>query len=138
MSHELDDMGGAKELANRRVEVAKEDLSEAEIAYNNELYRSANNRAYYAIYHAVSACLALKFMAFKSHGQALAHFNKEFVHEGIFPKDIGRKLGRAIEVRHASDYDDFYIVSKETTKEQLETAREIVGLVEMYISNIKS
>ena len=47
----------------------------------------------------------------------------------MFPKEISR----AQEVRHASDYDDFYIVSVEDAKEQLETAKEVVALVEQYL-----
>ena len=36
-------------------------------------------------------------------------FNKDFVHTGIFPKEISKKINKAQEVRHASDYDDFYM-----------------------------
>ena len=136
MSLELDDIGGAKELAKRRLEVAKEDLSDAENTFNSGMYRASINRSYYAIYHAISACLALKFMAFKSHGQAVANFNKEFIHGDVFPKEMGRKISKAQEVRHASDYDDFYVVSKEDTGTQLEWAKEIVGLVNEYIDSV--
>lgn len=31
----------------------------------------------------------------------------------IFPKMFGRRIARAEEIRHASDYDDFYIATKE-------------------------
>ena len=135
MSLELDDIGGARELAKRRLEVAKEDLSDAENTFKNDMYRASINRSYYAIYHAISACLALKFMAFKSHGQALANFNKEYIYGGVFPKEIGRKISKAQEVRHASDYDDFYVVSKEETFNQLEWAKEIVCIVKEYIES---
>ncbi|WP_158661523.1 HEPN domain-containing protein [Blautia marasmi] len=63
----------------------------------------------------------------------IGNFNKDFVHAGIFPKEISRKISRAQEVRHASDYDDFYIVSIEEAREQLETAREVVDMVEKYL-----
>ena len=36
-------------------------------------------------------------------------------------------------MRHASDYDDFYIVSIEDAREQLGTAKEVVALVEQYL-----
>ena len=63
----------------------------------------------------------------------IGNFNKDFVHTGVFPKEIGRKISRAQEVRHASDYDDFYIVSIEDAREQLDTAKEVVALVEQYL-----
>ena len=133
----LDDMGGAKELALYRLSAAKEDLEDAEFNFEKGHYRTSNNRAYYAIFRAISACLALKFKAYKQHSQVIGNFNKDFVHTGIFSKEISRKISRAQEVRHASDYDDFYIVSADDTKEQLETAREVVDMVEKYLESVK-
>ena len=71
--------------------------------------------------------------AYKQHAQVIGNFNKDFVHTGVFPKEISRKISRAQEVRHASDYDDFYIVSIEDAREQLGTAKEVVALVEQYL-----
>lgn len=130
MQLNLDDIGGAKELALYRISIAKEDLQAAELDFESGHYRSSNNRAYYAIFRAISACLALRFKAYKQHAQIIGNFNKDFVHTGIFPKEISKKISRAQEVRHASDYDDFYIVSSEDAKEQLETAREVIDMVE--------
>ena len=132
----LDDMGGAKELALYRLGAAKEDLESAELNFKSGHYRASNNRAYYSIFRAISACLALKFKAYKQHSQVIGNFNKDFVHTGIFSKEISRKISRAQEVRHASDYDDFYIVSVDDAKEQLETAREVVDMVEKYLESV--
>ena len=71
MQPDLDDMGGAKELALYRIGVAKEDLEAAEMNFECGHYRSSNNRAYYAIFRAISACLALKFKAYRQHSQRL-------------------------------------------------------------------
>lgn len=137
MKPELDDIGGAKELATHRLLVAKEDLNTAKMNFENKQFRASNNRAYYAIFKAVSACLALEFKAYKHHSQVLGNFNKDFVHTGIFPKEISRKISRAQEVRHASDYDDFYVVSVEDAREQLETANEVVDMIEKYLSTVQ-
>lgn len=48
-----------------------------------------------------------------------------------------RQNSRAQEVWHASDYDDFYIVSAEDAREQLETAAEVVDMVEKYLKSLK-
>ena len=50
----------------------------------------------------------------------------------IFPREIGRKIGEAEEIRHASDYDDFYIASREESERQVEVADEFIQLVEKY------
>ena len=39
----------------------------------------------------------------------------------------------AEEIRHASDYDDFYIASKEKAAEQVETAEYVLEEVEKYL-----
>lgn len=134
MQLNLDDIGGAKELAAYRLGAAKEDLEAARLNFASGHYRASNNRAYYAIFRAISACLALNFKAYKQHAQVIGNFNKDFVHTGIFPKEISKRINRAQEVRHASDYDDFYIVSVEDAKEQLETAKEVIDMVEKYLA----
>ena len=40
---------------------------------------------------------------------------------------------KAEEIRHASDYDTFYIASKMITAEQIETAEKILELAEKYL-----
>ncbi len=137
MQLNLDDIGGAKELAQYRITIAKEDLEAAKINFQIGHYRASNNRAYYAIFRAVSACLALEFKAYKQHAQVLGNFNKDFIHTGIFPKEMSKKINRAQEIRHASDYDDFYIVSVEDAKEQLETANYVVDMIEKYLNPIQ-
>ena len=55
----------------------------------------------------------------------------------IFPKMISKKIGQASKVREDSDYDDEYIPNAEKTKIQIDTAREVIELVEKYIENKK-
>lgn len=133
MQPEMNDIGGARELAKYRIATAKEDLDVAVKNLEAGYYRASNNRAYYAIFRAMSACLALKFKAYKQHSQVIGSFNKDFVHTGIFPKAISRKISRAQEVRHASDYDDFYIISVDDAREQVESAKAVIELVERYL-----
>lgn len=45
---------------------------------------------------------------------------------------MGRKIGEAEEIRHASDYDDFYIASREEAERQITVADEFIQLVERY------
>ena len=45
---------------------------------------------------------------------------------------MGRKIGEAEEIRHASDYDDFYIASREEAERQITVADEFIQLSEKY------
>lgn len=103
--------GSIEDLSLYRIETAKGDLQSAKILYDAKAYRGANNRAYHAIYHAISAIHALDGNAYKRHKDALANFNKKQVKTEIFPRSLGRKISEAEEIRHASDYDDFYIAT---------------------------
>ena len=129
------DIGTNKDLSNYRIQTAKSDLNAAKILWMAGEYRGANNRAYYAIYHAVMAIHALDGKAYKKHKDALANFNKEYVKNEIFPRTLGKRIAEAEEVRHASDYDDFFIVSKEETEEQIQTAKDVIEYIERYCEN---
>ena len=54
-------------FAKYRLERAKQDLSDAEFSYKDRRYLNANNRAYYAIFHAIKAVLATERIDFKKH-----------------------------------------------------------------------
>lgn len=75
---QLEDIGGLKELAHRRVEVAREDLD-------------------------------------------------------TFSKELGRRISKAEIIRHESDYNEFYLVTKEETLQQVETAELLLQAVEKYL-----
>ena len=126
------DVGTRKDLMLYRLENAKSDLKSANILFAAEEYKAANNRAYYAIFHSLNAVHALSGAAYKRHKDAIGSFNKDYVKTGIFPREIGRKIGEAEEIRHASDYDDFYIASKEESERQIAVAEEFILLVEKY------
>ena len=102
-----------------------------------ESFRGANNLAYYAIYHAISAVLATEGVAFKRHKDVRGYFNKSYVATEIFPKELGRKIVKAEEIRHVSDYDTFYIASKEVTMQQIETAEMLIKLVEKFCKEVQ-
>ena len=125
----------SKELANHRLEQAKEDLDAGYLLYEKEFFKSANNRAYYSIFHSIKAVLALEPIDFKSHKNVLAYFNKNYINTEIFPKSMGRKIINASTIREDSDYDDEFVVNSNKTKEQLEVAKELIELVEEYLLN---
>ena len=117
MNHKI-----SKELSKHRLEQAREDLGAGKLLYNEKFYKSANNRAYYSIFHSIKAVLALEPIDFKRHKDVIAYFNKNYVNKNIFPKKIGHKIAEATTIREDSDYDDEFIVKLEETKQQLETA----------------
>ena len=125
-------IGTRKDLVLHRIKNAESDLNAAGILFDAGEYKAANNRAYYAVFHAVNAVHALNGKAFKRHKDAIGNFNKDYVKKEIFPREIGRRIGEAEEIRHASDYDDFYIASRAESERQVATAEDFIQLVKKY------
>ena len=63
--------GTQNDLVLYRIETSKSDIKAAEILLAAKEFRGANNRAYYGIYHAISAVHALDGNAYKRQGQNL-------------------------------------------------------------------
>ncbi len=123
------------ELVMHRLEQSKTELNDAKLLYKNNSYLSANNRAYYSIFHAIRAVLALEPIDFKKHKDVMAYFNKNYVNTELFPKTIGKRIVQANRIREDSDYDDEYVANSNATEDQIKTAEELIELVERYIKS---
>ena len=123
------------DLSKYRIQESKDSLIVAENCLNDGFYKDAINRSYYSAFYAIKAILALDTVDFKRHKDVVAYFNKEYVATWIFQREIGRRLGILKQLREKSDYDDFYIASKEKAEEQLETTKIILSSVEGYLTN---
>ena len=124
MEQHNQEIGTRRDLVLYRLETARNDLKSARALFSIEDYKGANNRAYYSIFHAINAVHAVSGKAYKRH--------KDDVKTSVFPREMGRKIGQAEEIRHASDYDDFYIASKEESERQISVADEFIILAEKY------
>ena len=123
-----------EDFAKYRLEKAKETLNSAKILFNEvKDYTSANNRAYYAIFYAIRAVLALEEVDFKRHKDVIAYFNKTYIKPEVFSRNLGSKIAQAQKVREDCDYDDKYQISYEKTEEQIKTAEEVISEVDKYI-----
>ena len=123
------------DLSKYRIQESKDSLIVAENCLNDGFYKDAINRSYYSAFYAIKAILALDTVDFKRHKDVVAYFNKEYVATGIFQREIGRRLGILKQLREKSDYDDFYIASKDEAFEQIETAEMIINAVEVYLTS---
>lgn len=125
-----------KDLSAYRLQEAKDSLKVAENCLKENFYKDSINRSYYAAFYAVKSVLALKTIDFKRHKDVMAYFNKEYVASGVFPREIGRLIGMMQRVREKSDYDDFYIASKEKAEEQFESATIVIEAVKKYLEKM--
>jgi len=125
-----------RDLAAYRLENARTMLADARTLADAGSYKSGNNRAYYAIFHAVRALLALEGLDFKKHSAVIAHFQNQYVRTGIFDKEYSSILAKASTIRNDSDYNDFFIASREDTLKQIDNADKFIRAIEEYMSRI--
>ena len=123
-----------KELSNYRLQQAEESLTVAKTCLEGEFYKDSINRSYYSVFYAIKAVLALGSVDFKRHKDVVSYFNKEYVATEKFPKTLGRKIGNLKQIREDSDYDDFYVASKEETEEQIKTAESVIRSVKEFLN----
>lgn len=124
------------DLAKYRLDKAKECLRVAEYLIEPKEYLSVLNRAYYAIFHAVRAVLAIEGVDRKKHSGVISYFQQNYVKTGIFDKEFSSIVQESFEVRQESDYEDFYIISKEEAVSQYENAKRFVAEIEKYVTSL--
>lgn len=122
-----------QDLSSYRLSQAEDSIKVAQMSYDNALFKDSINRSYYATFYAIKAVLALEEIDFKRHKDAIGYFNKTYVATEKFSKELGRRIGMLKQLREKSDYDDFYIASREEAEEQISYTVEVVTLITEYL-----
>ena len=122
------------ELALYRLEKATADLNDAKKTLELEMFDTAANRSYYAIFHAARSVLALDGQDYKKHSGVIGNFQKNYIKTGIFSKEMSNIIKSAFDMRTDSDYEDFYVVPKDDVVKQVEEAECFVSEIEKYLT----
>ena len=115
-------LGRAKEMLN----TARRDLDAGDHA-------SANNRAYYCVFHAMRAALALTGEDYKKHSGVISRFSEQYLKTKLLPPELSRIISMASIIRNRSDYEDFYICSISDTKKLVSDAAVFLNAVEAFL-----
>lgn len=122
-----------KALSNIRLEHADECISAAKSLLESENYKSAANRAYYTVFHAMRAVLAFDKIDMKHHSGIIAEFRRLYIKTGIFDAELSKIISVLSDSRNDSDYDDFFIVSKDEVTEQIKDAELFLEKIKEYV-----
>lgn len=123
-----------KALSEARFEHATECLAAAKNLLATENYKSAANRSYYAIFHAMRAVLAFDEIDMKHHSGIISEFRRLYIKTGIFETKLSQIISILFDIRTDSDYDDFFVISKEETAEQVSNAELFLNSIKNYLS----
>lgn len=125
-----------KALCRYRLEKAEKCLESAKLLVRSEDYCGAANRSYYSIFHCIRSLLALEGVDFSKHSGVMAYFQKNYVKTKIFEKEYSKILIEAFEIRSESDYDDYYVISKEEVEKQIQKAQTFFNGIANYVEHI--
>lgn len=64
----------------------------------------------------------------------MAYFQKNYIKPGIFGKEYSKILTEAFQIRNDSDYDDYYILSKEDVDVQIQNAQIFFNGIVSYVN----
>jgi len=123
----------AKELSKYRYEKALQCVNSARFIMNIQDYNLVSNRAYYAIFHAMRAVLALEEKDFEKHSAVISFFRKEYIKTQLLPVEASRIIGNAFDSRNDSDYSDWYEITKEDAEVQLQEAEKFLKFIEVFL-----
>lgn len=90
------------------------------------------------MYQSIRSIIALDGVEFRKHSGNISYFREHYIKTGIFDKKLSNIIEVSFNVRQSSDYDDFYILSKEDTVKQIDNAKIFYNTVKTYIENILS
>ena len=85
------------------------------------------------MFYSVLALLAVKKLGTSKHSGAIGLFDKEYVREGIFPKELSKSLHIAFDLRQTHDYGELIEIDKEIAENVLKDAKLFVKEIESYL-----
>jgi uncharacterized protein (UPF0332 family) len=115
------------------MEQAERCIRSAEILVGDDDYKGAANRSYYAIFHCMRGILALEMVDFSKHSGVSAYFRKQYIKTGIFDVELSDIIKEAFDVRSDSDYDDYFVISKDEVRHQIENAKFFYCVIKEYL-----
>ncbi len=126
MSEKLD-------FAKMYLQKASSKLESALTNLEHKQFDDSVSRAYYCIFHAISALIFLNELEFSSHSQTLVYFNREFIKTEIFPKKFGKWIYKLFEFRETGDYTINPNITENNAKEAYQLVSEILETISNYI-----
>lgn len=126
-------------LIRHRLEQAEDSINEAKLLQKEGMsFRSVMNRLYYAMFYSVLALLQQKGIGTSKHIGAISLFDKEFIKNGAFDKELSKRLHRAFELRQKSDYLEQTEISEQDIEEMFPKAVDFVNTIKNYLLDVKN
>ena len=117
---------------------AQESLEAARRELAAGAYSFAINRAYYALFYAVSALLLEEGRQFKKHSGVRAAFNREIIKTGRMGKEYGDLYNEVFDDRQVGDYIAFTKFDASYVQEKIDACEKFLANVRPLIKSLSS
>jgi len=124
-----------RDYSMRRLEKSADDLDTAQLNYKAGKYDASANRAYYSVYHAIRAVLALDNIERRKHSGNISYFREHYIATDVFDRLYSETIKSAETLRNEADYDDMKIISAEDACDVIEKARHFYNAVKEYVES---
>jgi uncharacterized protein (UPF0332 family) len=115
-------------LITRLLERSEAAIRAAERAAEADDADTGANRAYYAMFYAVTALLASDGATLRRHSAVIAAFGERFVKTGRVDPELHRALLSAFGLRQAADYDPMATITIDSVRSVIDDARAMLAV----------
>ena len=102
-----------KTLALHRLKRAETTLNEAIDELTRKNFSLTVNRAYYSVFYAIRALLAIVNRDSSKHSGVLSLFNQYFIKTSIISEVNFKSIQSLMDLRHEGDYQDFAKITED-------------------------
>jgi uncharacterized protein (UPF0332 family) len=122
-----------KSIVIYRLAKAKETFAEISILIDNNLWRNAANRLYYACFYAASALLINDGHQTHTHNGVKGLLSLNYAKENIIEKNLIKTYGQLFNMRQRGDYEDWVVIDGDDVKPLLPQAKDFIDTIEKMI-----
>ena len=127
------DIGTSLDYLKAKIDRSREDLTDARDLFQQEKYRLSINRAYYAVFHIISATLAAMGQERRKHSSVEAAFHQYLIKSGLLEPEYGVTYKLARKWREDADYAIDAIFTEEIAGDILEQCEFLAKRVERHL-----
>lgn len=122
------------EKAFRFLQKAADDLDDANLLKESDRTTGAINRAYYALFHCITALLYTTGGNIpKTHTGVHTEFRKQFILTNIFPATDSALITNLFNMRQGGDYELDFDISTEDVTDALQLTTDFYQRVKSYL-----
>ncbi|MBN2517245.1 MAG: HEPN domain-containing protein [Candidatus Altiarchaeota archaeon] len=120
------------EIAKSYFEEAKKKFKNAKSLLEDCYYDDAARNAYYSMFHAAKALLALKDVEPKTHHGVISELQRLYVNTKELDQPYASSLARDLQVRIRSDYGVLVDTTKEMAEESVKDAKAFIEAAKRF------